>query len=181
MMKKIVSFIKNLSDNTKIFICRLWFAGMVCFFIAFGTSLGAEEETTSLVFTLGVVMGVGNLFIFNPIVFGMFEFERRGKIANKKMTERTILEGVLYMLSEILKSMFAVYIVSWCNAGINILVNFILNKDLSTISFPLEPISFAIMFAIIYYLLGKIWDLIVILYEKVFKKGQDKVTNEENI
>ncbi len=180
-MKKLVEKIKKMDSKYKVLFFRWWFSAAVCFFIVWGTSLGSQETTLDLIFFLGLGMGIGNLFIFNPIISSVFDIERRGKIANKKMTERSIPEGIFYMLSEIFKSMLAVYIVSWIYEGINILINKIGNYPSEHVGFPVEPISYAIIFVIIYSILGFIWDLIVILYEKVFKKGQDKVTNEENI
>lgn len=88
------------------------------------------------------------------------------------MSERSIIEGVWYMLSEILKSMIAVYIVSWIYQGINVLINLIGNYPDDHIGFALEPICFGIFFTIVYQLLGYIWDLLVILASKIFKKAR---------
>lgn len=181
MIKKLVDKIKKLDNKYKIIFFRWWFSAAVCFFIVWGTQLGAQETTFELIFFLGLGMAIGNLFIFNPIISSVFDIERRGKIANKKMSERTVLEGVFYMLSEVFKSMISVYVVSWIYEGINLLINYLGNFADSHVGFPVEPITFGIFFVIIYSILGFVWDLIVILYEKIFKKGQGKVNSEESI
>lgn len=179
-MKKILEKIRNMKDSYKILLFRWWFSAAVCFFIAMGLQFGNQGSTFELVFGLGLGIGVANLLLFNSIISSVFDIERRGKIANKKMSERSIIEGVWYMLSEILKSMIAVYIVSWIYQGINVLINLIGNYPDDHIGFALEPICFGIFFTIVYQLLGYIWDLLVILASKIFKKGKDR-ENEQNI
>ncbi len=153
-MRKLVDKIKKIDDIYKIIFFRWWFSAAVCFFIAMGLQLGNQNTTFELIFTLGLGMGIVNLFIFNPIITSVFDIKKRGKIANKKMNERSILEGVCYMLSEIFKSMITVYIVSWIYQGINMLINLVGNYSSTNMSFPLEPIGFGIIFTFLYQLLG---------------------------
>ena len=181
-MKNILEKIRRIDDKYKILFFRWWFSAAVCFFIAWGLQLGNSNSTFDLIFFLGLAMGIGNLFIFNPIISSVFDIKRRGKIANKKMSQRTILEGVLYFICEILKSSLAVYIVSWVYQGINILINYLGNYPDTHIGFGIEPITFGIIFTIIYQVLGLIWDGLVILFCKIFKRGKyngDIIRQEE--
>lgn len=74
----------------KVGFFRWWLSGAVYFFIAWGTNLGMKEDPLDLIFVLGVVTGVAHIFIFNPIVYGMFDIKRNGKIVNKNiMNERS--------------------------------------------------------------------------------------------
>lgn len=181
-MKKLIEKIRKMDDKYKILFFRWWFSAAICFFIAWGLQLGNQENTFELVFFLGLGMGIANLFLFNSVICSVFEIKRRGQIANKKMSDRTIIEGAFYFLSEIFKSMLTVYLVSWCYQGINLLVNYMLNKPLESISFGIEPITFGIIFTIIYQVLGLIWDGLVILFCKIFKRGKyngDIIRQEE--
>lgn len=180
-MKKILEKIRNIDDFYKIIFFRWWFSAAVCFFIAMGLQLGNQETTFELIFTLGLAMGIANLLLFNTIINSVFDIKRRGKIANKKMSERTIFEGVFYFLAEIFKSMLAVYIVSWVYEGINISINLIANYPITNMSFPLEPIGFGVIFTIVYLILGYIWDLVVKLFELIFKKRGNLKHGEDSL
>lgn len=181
-MKNIVEKIKKIDDRYKIIFFRWWFSAAICFFIAWGLSFGNQDTTFELIFFLGLGMGIGNLFIFNPIISSVFDIKRRGKIANKKMNERTVLEGSFYMLAEIFKSLLAVYLVSWVYQGINILINYLMNNPKDQVSFGIEPITFGIIFTIIYLVLGWLWDLVVITFNHLFRRGNknDLVQQESN-
>lgn len=178
-MKKIVEKIRNIDDKYKILFFRWWFSAAVCFFIAWGLSFGEQESTFELIFFLGLAMAIGNLFIFNPIISSVFDIKRRGKIANKKMSERTILEGVFYFLSECFKSMLAVYIVAWIYEGINLLINYIKQNPDNKIEFGIEPIMFGIIFTIIYLLLGLLWDLVIKLFDLIFRRKKNDIIQQE--
>ena len=171
-MKKILEKIRKIDDKYKIAFFRWWFSAAVCFFIAWGLQLGNFESTFDLIFFLGLGMGIGNILIFNPIITSVFDIKRRGKIANKKMSERTIPEGIFYFLCEIFKSFLAVYIVSWIYEGINLLINHLGNYPDGHIGFGIEPITFGIIFAIIDGLLGLFWDLLVLLFNLIFRRGK---------
>lgn len=177
-MKRLLQKIRGINDNVKIVICRWWFSAAVCFFIAFGLNLGNQETTFELIFFLGLGMGIANILLFNPIIMSVFDIKRRGKIANKKMSERTVLEGTFYLLSEIFKSMFSVYIVSWIYQGINVAINTIKDYPSTHVNLGVEPILFGVFFVVVYQLLGLVWDLIVYTFNKIKKEKVNK--HEEN-
>ncbi len=169
------NFLSKISDNKKALIFRWWISGAVCFFIGWGTSLGTRIDSYDLIFVLGLVTGLAHLIIYNPIVFGMFEIERDGKIVNKKYYERTILEGTYVKLAEIMKSIFSVIFVSLTYFLVNILYSIIFNKPETFIFLPLEPVLYATLFIAYYTLFTKIARLIVKLFTKIFKK--EKIEN----
>ncbi len=172
-MKKLLTKIRQIDDKYKIIFFRWWFSAAVCFFIAWGLSFGNQDSTFELIFFLGLGMGIANLFIFNPIICSVFDIVRRGKIVNKKMSERSIPEGVFYFLSEIFKSAVSVYIVAWCYEGLNLLINYLANNPESSIPVGLEPILFGVIFTIVYQILGMLWNFVVILFTKLIKKGEN--------
>lgn len=162
----------KIPDSVKAGFFRWWLAGAVYFFIAWGTNLGMKEDPIDLIFILGLITGIAHIFIFNPIVFGMFDVQRNGKIINKKYYERTIFENVFLNLAEILKCIVITCLVVACYELLN---SIILSATNSTGGVPIkgEPFLYATFFILFYAL----FDLIRNFILKIIEKRKD-TTNE---
>ncbi len=166
---------KKISDATIVTIARWWFVGMIYFLIGFGTSLGNSIDPLDLIVMLGLGIGAGTVLIFHPIVYHMFNIRRRGKIANKRYQNRTIMENVSFSLTEIVRCCFMVvlvfYVYQWINIGLIALLG--LQDDVVVIAG--EPILFAVFFVLLYNLSNYCYDCIVGVFEKrKTQKGKNK-------
>lgn len=141
---------KRFSDNTKVSLFRWWFAGALYYLLAFGSSLGASDSLLDLLVFLGLGMGLGTLFVFNPIVYGMFSIKRNGRIINQKYNERTLLVGVLQKLLELGKCFLVVLIVTMIYQVVNLGIQDLRNLPPGTITIKGEPFLFATLYLLVY-------------------------------
>lgn len=137
---------KRISDNVKAAILKWWVAGMCYFFIGFGTQAGVFQDPVDLIFFLGVGVGLAMIVVYNPIAYGMFRIERRGKIANKSYYERKGWQNALYRLAEIFKDLFLVWLIYQTYQSVNLLINQIGHLPEGTILVPGEPFGFATLY-----------------------------------
>ena len=113
---------KKLSDSIKIGIFRWWFAGAVFFFIGFGTSLG-QSSSVDLMFVLSLVLGLGTAFVFNPIIYRVFDVKDRGRVINAEYFSRSLLLRVLYDILEVMRSFIIVALIWGTYTVLNIAIN----------------------------------------------------------
>lgn len=162
-------FLAKISDTTKINAIRWWFAGAVCFFIAWGTDLG--NYPLDLMLVIGLVMGIVNIFLLHPMIYSMFDVKKNGKIANKKYYERTVWEGAFLKISEILKCVLAAICVFLIYVVINVLAVNVLELSSDSVFLAVEPFVYATLYLICYLFLSFLANKIVLIYQKLFKKG----------
>lgn len=177
-MKDERTFLSKIPDKVKINVCRWWFFGALFFLIAWGTNISSNK--LDLIFFMGVGIGIGNIFIFNPLMYSIFDVERNGKLINKKYYERKVLEGVFVKLAEIFKCLLCSFLVWAIYQGINISFINILNLDENKIPFPAEPICYGIFFLLMYLGISAIVDLIIRIKDKVKDKKQNKIVEESS-
>jgi len=146
-------------------VFRWWLAAAVYFFVGWGTELALYTSIVDMIFILGIVMGIVQIVIFNPVVYGMFNVKRRGKIVNKKYYNRTVWEGVLVKVAEIFKCMFVMLLVFLTYQGINSLYIMIYHVSDTFVALPGEPVMFGLFFLLFYSVLGGIYDKILDVIE----------------
>lgn len=146
-------FLSKISDNVKAGFFRWWFVGAIYFFVGWGTGLGNSKSAFDLIFILALATSVGMIFIFNPIVYGMFEIERNGVIINKKINERSVWVGALMKIGEFFKCFIVTILVFFSYQFINLGINKWLGKTADTVVIKGEPIIYATLFVIFYNLL----------------------------
>lgn len=143
-------FLSKISDNVKVGFFRWWFVGAIYFFVGWGTGLGNSKSAFDLIFILSLATSVGMIFIFNPIVYGMFEIERNGVIINKKINERSAWVGALMKIGEFFKCFIVTILVFFSYQFINLGINKWLGKTADTVVIKGEPIIYATLFVIFY-------------------------------
>lgn len=142
-------------ESTKIAVFRWWFAGAVYFMIAWATPLG-QGSFIDLVFFLGVAGGLGTVFIFDPIVYGMFDVTRAGRIVNKKYYERTVWQGAARKLMELFKNFTVNALVAATYTAGNLMLCAWAGAPEGTILWAGEPFGYATLYLIFYRLLSGI-------------------------
>ncbi|MFA7108900.1 MAG: hypothetical protein WC162_07125 [Sphaerochaetaceae bacterium] len=146
----------RLKDNTKVLIFRLWMAGAVYFFLAFGSSLGQSLSGIDLIFMLSIALGFLTILVFNPIMYAMYDISKNGIIMNDLYKHHTVMQGVLMKLAEFIKSSLSVVTTSASYYICNILLTNITNSPDGTILLKGEPILFAVIYTAFYQLFSLI-------------------------
>jgi hypothetical protein len=147
---------KIFTDERIVLIIRWWVAGAIYFFIGWGTSLGYNGNIIDLVFFLGLTIGVVNSFVLNPILNKMFNLK-----TSKKYMEISVISKVKSRLAEIFKGMLIVLMMVYCYAFINTLLINLFNLPANSIPLPGEPITFGILYTLLFVLLEKIKGLFI--------------------
>jgi len=151
---------KRISDNVKAGILRWWIAGMSYFLIGFGTRMGMFQDALDLIFFLGLGVGLAMIFIYNPIAYGMFRIQRRGKLLNKPYYERKGWQNAGYKLAEIFKNMVIVWLVYLTYQNVNVMLNRLGQLPEETVLIPGEPFGFATLYLLYYQLLSGLVDTV---------------------
>ncbi len=151
---------KKISDNVKAGILKWWIAGMCYFFIGFGTQSGIFADPLDMIFFLGLGLGLATLFLYNPVAYRMFDIVRKGKIYNQSYFERSGWQNAALKLAEIFKNMVLVFLIYMTYQSINLLFERLLHLPEGTVTIPGEPIGFAVIYTIYYYLLTGLTDTV---------------------
>ncbi len=167
-------FLSKISDNVKVSFFRWWFVGAIYFFVGWGTKLGNSKTAFDFIFILALVTAVGMIFIFNPIVYGMFEIEQNGVIINKKINERSVWLGSLMKIGEFFKCFIVTILVFFSYQFINFGINKWFGNGSDTVVIKGEPIIYATLFIIFYNLLCFIVYKIYSLFKAIKAKREVK-------
>lgn len=142
---------KFFTEARIVLLIRWWVAGAIYFYIGWGTGLGSKTNSIDFIFFLGLAIGLVNSFVLNPVLNKMFKLK-----LSKKYRDTSIMYKVKSRLIEIVKAMTIVVIMVQVYSFINI--TFIKIFDLRPESIPLpgEPITFGIIYVILYTIFEKI-------------------------
>ncbi len=127
-------FLSRIPVFLKAFFVKWWFAGMVCFFVNIGLGI-VVQSTVDLLVLDGIVLGlVADLFV-NPL-FKFMETDRREYNAYMMFpfpfkAYWTFFTNVLYYV------------------GVAIIVNYVYNLVNMLFSFPIEPLSWALIVLVV--------------------------------
>lgn len=150
---------KIFTEERIVLIIRWWVAGAIYFFVGWGTGLGNKNNLIDLVFFLGLSLGLVNSFVLNPVLNKMFNLK-----TSKNYMDISIADKVKTRLTEILHAMFIVVIMFYCYGYINRSLIQIYNLSPESVPFPGEPITFGILYVILYVLMEKL--------KRIFIKGR---------
>ncbi len=167
------NFLSKIPDGIKVEFFRWWFVGAICFFIAWGTNLG-KNDPFDLIFVLAIVISFGHMFIFNPIVYGMFDIKRNGKIVNKKISERHIWEGALLKTFDFIQCLVTSILVYGAYECVNRLIIHFADLSETTVPFPVEPFGYASLFLIFYLAISFIVNKTILLCSYIKRKRVEK-------
>ncbi|MDE6946741.1 MAG: hypothetical protein K2P14_06130 [Anaeroplasmataceae bacterium] len=167
------SILSKIPDGVKVEFFRWWFVGAICFFIAWGTDLG-KNDPFDLVFVLALVISFGHILIFNPIVYGMFDIKRNGKIVNKKIGERRVWEGALMKTLDFFQCLLVSILVYGAYEGINRMIIHFSDLTGTTVPFPIEPFGYATLFLTFYLIISFIVNKLSLLISNIYRKHQER-------
>ncbi|WP_461207096.1 hypothetical protein [Clostridium sp. DL1XJH146] len=142
---------KTKKNNLIILLIRWWSVGAVYFFIGWGTKLGSYNSSIDFVIMLGIVIGLFNSLIINPIIKMLYNVGSK-----KSYLESSVWEKIWSRLKEVALAILIVYLVTLVYYVINIGAISLLNLSKETVVLPGEPIIFALFYVLIYQLFAYI-------------------------
>jgi hypothetical protein len=145
---------RKLSEHAKVSLFRWWFVGALYFFLALGTGWGNSLSALDLVFFLSIGIGLATAFIFNPIIYGMFDLRRDGKSLNQAYYAQPVWKRVLQKLREIGKCTVVVVLVYITYQLINIALISARSLPPETVVLKGEPFLFTTLFLLYYNLIS---------------------------
>ncbi|HBD01464.1 MAG TPA: hypothetical protein DC053_22285 [Lachnoclostridium sp.] len=96
----------------------------------------------------------------------MFDIVRKGNICNQNYFERSGWQNAVLKLAEILKNMVLVFLIYMTYQSVNLLLERLLHLPEGTVTIPGEPIGFAVIYTIYYYLLTGLMDTVAEMRKK---------------
>lgn len=133
---------------------------MCYFFIGFGTQSGIFADPLDMIFFLGLGLGLATLFLYNPVAYRMFDIVRKGRIYNQSYFGRSGWQNAGLKLAEIFKNLVLVFLVYMTYQSVNMLLEELFHLPEGTVTIPGEPIGFAAVYTIYYYLLTGLMDTV---------------------
>lgn len=149
------------SDKKIALLIRWWSVGAVYFFVGWGTNLG-QTSLIDYIFFLGLGIAIFNMLVVNPIIKHMLNV-----LPKKAYGEKTLAEKVSYRLGEVLKAIVIVTLIMFVYNIINVILIQALGLPTSSVPFPGEPITFGILYILI-------WSLIDGLIRNVRERVESK-------
>ncbi|MDR2701679.1 MAG: hypothetical protein LBB72_04540 [Spirochaetaceae bacterium] len=130
----------------KTMLFRMWAAGAVCFFAAWGRT-GAIETNTffslELIFSLILLMILGDMLIVNPVI----RLASGKRALGEAKSSSAFLTGGLLHAAKVSFIMLFIVITYYF---LNVLFIRFLNLDTQSVPVPLEPLLFGILYGLYY-------------------------------
>lgn len=126
------------------FLIRWWAAGAVYFYIGWGTKLGQQENILSFVFTLGLIIGLFNSLLVNPVLKMLFNVSWHLPYSESNFVQRFILR-----IKDVGLALTSVILVTYLYEAINKAAISLFHLESNQVFLPGEPILFALFFTAI--------------------------------
>ncbi len=135
-----------IKEEIKAFLVRLWFSGVVCYLVLWGSNV--SNDFLDLMLLLPLAHFVCDLIIVNPLVRGFFKTRLS---LQKKYSQMNSFQRIKIWLYTFAEDGVAVLITIGIYEGINRLIIFIANLDKTAVPFAVEPFGYAFIFTLVYY------------------------------
>lgn len=145
---KLQRFRKYLTDYNISLLIRWWAAGAVYFFVGWGTFLGNQQSLIDFVFSLGLIMGLFNIFIINPVLRLMFKLGPA-----RPPREYSYWQRLRDYAVELVKSVFIAFIIALIYMATNMALIALLSLPAEAVPLPGEPILFGMFYVLVFVLL----------------------------
>jgi uncharacterized membrane protein YvlD (DUF360 family) len=139
-----------LTDQRSAMLIRWWAAGAVYFFIGWGTFSSIGQSMIGFAFSLGLVLGLFNILIVNPVLRLLFNIGPKKRPPH----ENTFAQRLSDHLVELLKTLFIVFIVAMFYQLINSIIIAVSDLPPDAVPLPGEPILFGVFYVFVFWGLG---------------------------
>ncbi len=136
-----------IKEEIKASLVRLWFAGLVCYLVLWGSSV--SNDFLDLLLLLPLEHFLCDVLLTNPIVRAVFKTRLN---LQKKYGEMNSFQRVKTWVYAFLEVFLTIAIVIGIYEGLNRLIILIGGLDKSSVPFPVEPFSYAFIYSVVYYL-----------------------------
>ncbi len=133
-------------EELKALFVRLWFNGLVCYLVLWGSSI--SYDTLDLITLLPLAHFICNVVLINPIIKACFKTRLT---LEKKYKEMNSFQRIKMWLYSFLECFLTVLIVIGIYEGINICIIYFTKLDKTAVPFPVEPFGYALIFTTIFY------------------------------
>lgn len=136
-----------IKEEIKACLVRLWFAGLVCYLVLWGSSI--SNDLLDLLLLLPLAHLLCDLILTNPIIKAVFKTRLN---LQKKYGEMNSFQRIKTWVYAFLEIFLAVAIVIGIYEGMNRLIILIGGMDKTSVPFPVEPFGYALIYTLVYYL-----------------------------
>lgn len=148
---------KTVRDETIALLIRMWVAGIICLFVAWSPIGGGEDESDSfifqMIFFLALFLFIANILVVNPVIRGMLKTTLDVKSYYAQSVWKRSFAHLLHFGKMILITVgiWGMYIV------IDVILGWIgLADPYGRPILMLEPISFGVLYGLLFFLFTKI-------------------------
>lgn len=134
-------------DEIKAFLVRLWFAGLICYFVLWGTNI--SNDYLDLLFLLPLAHFLCDFILTNNII--KLSFKTRLQLA-KSYGKMTWFQRIKSWLYAFLECFLTVFLVIALYQLINKGIIQIKHLNPTAVPLPVEPFLYAVIYVGIYYL-----------------------------
>ncbi len=136
-----------IKEEIKGFLLRLWFSGLVCYLVLWGSNV--SNDFLDLLLLLPLAHFLCDLLIANPIIKNVFKTRL---YLCKKYSKMNSFQRIKTWIYAFLENFLTVLIVIGIYEGINRLIILIRHLDSTAVPFPVEPFGYAAIYTGIYYI-----------------------------
>lgn len=136
-----------IKEEFKGLLVRLWFNGLICYLVLWGSSV--SNDMLDLMLLLPLAHFVCNTVLAHPIIRACFKTRLN---IEKRYRDLKSYQRIISWLYAILECFLTVLIVIGIYEGINRLIISINGMDKSSVPFPVEPFGYAVIYTMIAYI-----------------------------
>ncbi|MDE7095016.1 MAG: hypothetical protein K2O23_00855 [Anaeroplasmataceae bacterium] len=136
-----------IKEEIKAFLVRLWFSGLVCYLVLWGSRV--SNDFLDLLLLLPIAHFICDVILTNTIIRAVFKTRLN---LQKKYSQMKSFQRVKVWVYSYLEVFLSVLIVIGLYEGINRLVILIGGLDKLTVPFPVEPFGYAFIYTFVYYI-----------------------------
>lgn len=136
-----------IKEEIKACVVRLWFAGLICYLVLWGSSV--SNDLLDLLLLLPLAHFLCDVLLANPIIRSVFKTRLN---LQKKYGEMNSFQRIKIWVYAFLEVFLTVAIVIGIYEGLNRMIIAIGGLDKTAVPFPVEPFSYALIYTLVYYL-----------------------------
>ncbi len=136
-----------IKEEIKALFIRLWFSGLVCYLVLWGSRVA--NDFLDLLLLLPLAHFICDLLLTNTIIKAMFKTRLN---LHKKYSELKSFQRIKMWVYAFIEVFLTVVLVIGIYEGINRLIIHIGGLDPSSVPFPVEPFGYAFLYTFVYYI-----------------------------
>lgn len=136
-----------IKEEIKAGFVRLWFSGLVCYLVLWGSSV--SKDWLDLFLLLPLAHFLCDVILTNTIIKAVFKTRLN---LQKKYSEMKSFQRVKTWVYAYVEIFLSVAIVIGLYEGLNRFIIWVGGLDQTSVPFPVEPFGYAILYTLVYFL-----------------------------